>query len=114
MGKTKIHQAVLSAKRVLEKFEDWGLNAGFVYTTEDGFIHYFGSPAFGDVISENQTDIINHPTFAFRHTRETPDVQDETGQKVCTKLGNSRVYVVSATNNILLGGHMCRGNYQKL
>ena len=50
MGKTEFDRAVSSLKKLNGKFADWGLTAGMVYTTEEGFLQFFGSEAVADTI----------------------------------------------------------------
>jgi hypothetical protein len=73
MGKNEFERTVVAMKKLMNKFADWGLSAGFVYTTEDGLVHFYGSQAIGDVIDQHQSEIMHHPAFSHSQSEEDPD-----------------------------------------
>ena len=66
MGRNEFDIAVTSMKKLVDKFADWGLTAGFVYTTVEGFLKFYGSEAVGDLIDTHQADIMDHAAFSHR------------------------------------------------
>jgi hypothetical protein len=85
MGKNEFDRAVVAALKILNKFSGWGLSAGFVYTTEEGFLKFYGSEAIGTVIDKYQAEITTHPSFSHRSEddHDGPDcITEEAGQMV--------------------------------
>ena len=83
MGKNNFDRAVETIKKVLNKFADWGLTAGFVYTTEDGLLQFYGSEAVGDLVNSNQGAITSHPAFSHCHSEDDPDyIPEDAGRMV--------------------------------
>ena len=84
MGKTEFARAVGTLQRVLAKFADWGLTAGFVYTTEEGSLQFFGSEAVGHVIQKHRDSIIHHPAFSHQVSEGDVDyIPENAGNMVC-------------------------------
>ena len=77
MGKNEFDIAVRDMKKILHKFADWGLTAGFVYTTEDGLLQFFGSEAVGDLVDQHQGAIVHHPAFSHRQSEDDIDYMPE-------------------------------------
>ena len=83
MGKNEFEAALMTVKKALHKFAEWGLTAGFVYTTEDGLLKFYGSEAVGDLINKNQASITSHPAFSHRQSEDEPDyIPEEAGRMV--------------------------------
>ena len=83
MGRTEFSKAVSTMKRVLGKFAEWGLTAGFVYTTEDGFLQFYGSEAVGHVIDQHRDSIMHHPAFSHQMTEDDVDyIPEDAGNMV--------------------------------
>ena len=83
MGKNEFDCAVDTMKKLMNKFTDWGLTAGFVYTTEEGMLHFYGSEAVGDLVNSNQAAIKSHPAFSHRLSEEDPDfIPEDAGRMV--------------------------------
>ena len=83
MGKNEFDRAVESMKKLMNKFADWGLTAGFVYTTEDGLLQFYGSEAVGDLVNQNTAAITSHPAFSHRQSEEDPDyIPEDAGRMV--------------------------------
>ena len=79
MGKNEFDRAVSTLKRVMDKFSVWGLTAGIIYTTQEGFLKFYGSEAVGDVLDRHQGEILEHPSFSHKQTDddEGPDFVPE-------------------------------------
>ena len=83
MGKNEYDRAVETIKKLLNKFIDWGLTAGFVYMTEDGLLQFYRLEAIGDLINHNQGAITSHPAFSHRQTDEDPEfIPEDAGRMV--------------------------------
>jgi hypothetical protein len=88
MVKNDYDRAVTAMKKLINKFGDWGLTAGFVYTTEEGFLSFYGSEAVGHVIDNHQSEIISHPAFSHKQDEhdDGPDhIPDDAGKMVSRK-----------------------------
>ena len=83
MDKNEFDRAVETLKKFLNKFADWGLTAGFIYTTEQGLLQFYQSEAMGDLINSNQVAITSHPAFSHCQSEEDPDyIPDDAGRMV--------------------------------
>ena len=74
MVKNDLDQAVHDVLKILHKFnQEWGLTAGFVYSTHEGILQFLGSQAIRDVVLEHQEDILRHPAFSHQTCEDDPD-----------------------------------------
>ena len=70
MVKNQMDKAVTAMKKLMNKFNEWGLTAGFVYTTEEGFLSFYGSSAVCETLDKHQAEILNHPAFSHKQDDE--------------------------------------------
>ena len=84
MSNNQIERAITSVKKLMDKFADWGLTAGFVFTTDQGFVKFYGSEAVGAVIDQYRDSIIKHPAFSHQQTaeKEPEFLQTDAGKMV--------------------------------
>ena len=79
MPRNQEQRVIAVVQKVLKQFSEWGLVAGFVYTTTQGLIKVLGSDVVVDLVSKHQTEMEGHPVFLqqFNNTEEQgEDVQD--------------------------------------
>ena len=75
MPRNQEERVLAQVQKVLNQFSDWGLVAGFVYTTQQGLVKVLGSEAVVELVSRHQRELESHPAFVqqFAEETEVPD-----------------------------------------
>ena len=75
MPRNQEERVLTQVQKVLNQFSEWGLVAGFVYTTQQGLLKVLGSDAVVDLVSKHQSELESHPAFQqqFAEENEVPD-----------------------------------------